>query len=969
MPRSQKSLLSFTDKTTTKKEEKPSPKKGEILKKTTQEKKNSRTKQPPEKIEKPAKPPITKQVSEVKVSSKPIVPEKQAVKKKEEKKPEKKGTSKKKTPVSVDDIIKSNLKIIEATPDLTPVGFAPPSPPEEFNHCLLLNVEYDRDTNKALMRFYDPESRKILFIPDPVGHKPYCISRYSKEELEKSGKLQEIKDVDGFEGIEIVQKTDLLENKTRDFLKLIGKTPLTIASGNSCFKNVLPDVLEANIRYHLNYIADEQLVPGLYYSLKNGKLLLDKIDLSKDVNDDIDKLMENEEPEYKAFFKEYLELFIPPVPEFPRVAIDLEIYQENEFRFPDPGAAKDPIIAISIVSTDGVNEVYLWKKHKFFDIGKIHDDLPKNIVIRVFSEEQQMVRELFRQMWRYPFVVTFNGDEFDLRYLYNRAKKLKIPDDENPIRLERGIGISGFSAFLKYGMHVDLYQFFRNRSIQGYGFSGAYTEFSLDAISQALLGSEKFQHDESISELSFHNLVYYNWKDSFLTLELTRFKSNLAMSLIVLLMRINRLPMREIIRTWVSSWVKQLLIWEHRKRNYLVPNKEDIQAHSPPGKSLKGALVIDPKPGIYFDVVVMDFSSLYPSIIKEYNLSYETINCKCDDCEKISLTNTPYHKCTNKIGIMALVTGVIRDLRVLYFKPKAKSKDVSAEQRAFYNTLQSALKVLINASYGVYGSETFSLYCYPVADSTTAIGRYSIGQTAKKAQELGVDVIYGDSDSVFLKSPGDENIDQLKRWSEEHLRLDLDVEKSYRFLALSSRKKNYLGVYKNGGVDIKGLVGKKSNTAQFIRESFFEFTDIISSIKDVDDFTVKKEEIYNLVKKYWNKLNKGTLPLEAYEIKVSLKGKTVQNINATQEPKLRVQHVMAARDLIKKKKKEKFEAGEVFSYVKVKSGAKALEIADVNEIDRKKYKDLYKSTFEQVLDALGISFEEIIGIKKLDSYF
>ena len=78
---------------------------------------------------------------------------------------------------------------------------------------------------------------------------------------------------------------------------------------------------------------------------------------------------------------------------------------------------------------------------------------------------------------------------------------------------------------------------------------------------------------------------------------------------------------------------------------------------------------------------------------------------------------------------------------------------------------------------------------------------------------------------------------------------------------------------------------------------------------------------------------------------------------------------MAARDLIKQKKKERFEAGEVFSYVKVKSGAKALEIADVNEIDRKKYKDLYKSTFEQVLDALGISFEEIIGIKKLDSYF
>jgi DNA polymerase I len=61
--------------------------------------------------------------------------------------------------------------------------------------------------------------------------------------------------------------------------------------------------------------------------------------------------------------------------------------------------------------------------------------------------------------------------------------------------------------------------------------------------------------------------------------------------------------------------------------------------------------------------------------------------------------------------------------------------------------------VFINASYGVFGSKNFPLFCLPVAESTTGIGQYSIKQTIKKAEELGVKVLYGDTDSVFLLNP------------------------------------------------------------------------------------------------------------------------------------------------------------------------------------------------------------------------
>ena len=862
--------------------------------------------------------------------------------------------------VSYDEICNQFSFVSIEKPNRTPVNVPITIAPDSFEHFMLLNVEYDRESNKALMRFYDSETKKIHFLTDPTGHVPYCLSRLPKTTLEQNQQLLNVKD---FMGIETVQKMDLIQNKILEFSKLYGKTPLTIASGSSCIKNVLPDVLEANIRYHLNYICDRQLVPGLYYSYAEGNLTLDLIPIDDAVKKELDELLKDEKPEYKQFFMEYFSYFVPDVPEFPRVAIDLEIYQDNPDKFPDPGEARDPIIAASIATTDGRNEVLVWKGHVLTDIGTLNSKMPSDIKVRVFESEAELIRELFRVMWQYPLVITFNGDEFDLRYLYNRAKnkKIGIEEAENPISMERGVGLSSHSAFLKNGLHVDLYQFFRNRSIQGYALSGAYTEHSLDAVAAGLLGEKKFEFEGGISELSFLDLVFYNWKDSFLTLQLTQFKDNLVMTLIIVLMRICRLPMNEIIRNWVSAWIKQLLIWEHRKRNCIVPNQADIQKTAPAGTMLKGAFVLNPKPGIYFDVVVMDFSSLYPSIIKEYNLSYETINCKCASCAKRSIPNTKYKVCGDRIGIMSLITGVIRDLRVMYFKPRAK-------KNPFYNVLQSALKVLINASYGVYGAETFALYCFPVADSTTAIGRYSIQNTVKKAEELGVIVLYGDSDSVFMMNPGEERTRIMKEWADKELHLDLDVDKSYKFLALSSRKKNYLGVFKGGGTDIKGLVGKKSNTPTFIRESFFQFTSIINTIENDDDFKAKKEEIKGFIRQFVTKIKKGTLPLEAYEIKITLQGKMVKQIMDPHEPNLKIQHLMAARDLVKLKGKT-FESGAVFSFVKVKSGAKALELATVDEIDRDKYLDLFKSTFEQVLDAIGISFEDIIGIKKLDSFF
>ena len=137
----------------------------------------------------------------------------------------------------------------------------------------------------------------------------------------------------------------------------------------------------------------------------------------------------------------------------------------------------------------------------------------------------------------------------------------------------------------------------------------------------------------------------------------------------------------------------------------------------------------------------------------------------------------------------------------------------------------------MNASYGVFGAESFDLYCPPVAEATAAIGRHSLTQIIEKARQLGIQVVYGDTDSVFLKNPTEEQIQELIEWSEKELKMGLDVDKIYRYAVFSSRKKNYLGVMPDGRVDVKGLTGKKRHIPLIIKRAFDQMKETLAKVK------------------------------------------------------------------------------------------------------------------------------------------
>ena len=219
------------------------------------------------------------------------------------------------------------------------------------------------------------------------------------------------------------------------------------------------------------------------------------------------------------------------------------------------------------------------------------------------------------------------------------------------------------------------------------------------------------------------------------------------------------------------------------------------------------------------------------------------------------------------------------------------------------------------------------------------------------------------TDSVFLKDPREEQIRMLVEWSRDVLGMELDVEKFYRYSVFSTRKKNYIGVYPDGNVEIKGLTGKKRNTPEFLKKAFIEMVKILGQVKSEDEFFEAKDRIKKIVQECYQKLKNKEYPLEELAFTVVL-GKDIEAYNKTTP-----QHVKALKKL-SEEEKEKIGAGSIIRYVKVKRdpGVKLLSLASIDEIDVEKYVEHIQTTFEQVLNALDISFNEIIGVSKLEFF-
>jgi DNA polymerase I len=198
----------------------------------------------------------------------------------------------------------------------------------------------------------------------------------------------------------------------------------------------------------------------------------------------------------------------------------------------------------------------------------------------------------------------------------------------------------------------------------------------------------------------------------------------------------------------VGFRVEWFLIKHAYKIGELVPKRKER-----PYLPYAGAIVLPPKPGIHEQIAVLDFKAMYPNIMVAYNLSPDTYVSPNEPQPPSGVFEAPEvgHKFRKEPP--GFYKEVLTYLISVRDKIRSKLKGLppdSGEYRVL-NARQKAVKIITNASYGYAGWIGARWYIKPVAEAATAWGRNIISNAVKIAETLGVAVIYGDTDSLFVK--------------------------------------------------------------------------------------------------------------------------------------------------------------------------------------------------------------------------
>lgn len=276
-----------------------------------------------------------------------------------------------------------------------------------------------------------------------------------------------------------------------------------------------------------------------------------------------------------------------------------------------------------------------------------------------------------------------------------------------------------------------------------------------------------------------------------------------------------------------------------------------------------GAHVVDPKVGHYPDpILTLDFASLYPSIMRTWNLSFDTL-LRCEQppsrrrppASEVPNTSHVFVKASVRRGLLPLI---LDELLAERKRVRSAMKTCSDPlQLSLMNGMQLALKISANSCYGFTGSTRGILLCREVAEATTGAGRHIIHQTSEtlEARWPGASVVYGDTDSCFVRLPeaersrspvevfaiGEEmarEVTGLFAESTEKSYIELEMEKFFCPLVLY-KKKRYAGLcYKDPAkppsMSATGIEMVRRDSAPLLRRAQKEVLDQLVVEGDVD---------------------------------------------------------------------------------------------------------------------------------------
>ena len=359
--------------------------------------------------------------------------------------------------------------------------------------------------------------------------------------------------------------------------------------------------------------------------------------------------------------------------------------------------------------------------------------------------------------------------QFDFQILCARARelgvRLRLGRGGEEIRWRAGQGNRPAKLYMPGRVALDGIEVMRAATWQ-------FESFALDHVAHQLLGRGKDitkpqDRGEEIQRLYRQQpdaLVRYNLEDCHLVWDI--FMQAKLLAFLIERARLTGLPMDRMGGS--SQAFDHLYLPRLHRQGYVAPAFASGQAGDSPG-----GFVMDSRPGLYHNVLVLDFKSLYPSIIRSFKIDPLGLIRGLQEADAVS-----GYKGAQFSRQQSILPEIISDLWA--------ARDMA---KADKNTpLSTSIKIVMNACYGVLGSNVCRFYDQRLASSITLRGHAILNQTKDLIQQQGMQVIYGDTDSVFVwlgddamsldqvQGKGNDLAQSLNQWWTQHLKLEFKLE-------------------------------------------------------------------------------------------------------------------------------------------------------------------------------------------------
>jgi DNA polymerase I len=615
----------------------------------------------------------------------------------------------------------------------------------------ILDADYTYSDGKPVVRLYgrDVSGNSVCCsVPD---FEPYF---YAKALPETSGILIE-KFKENIKKIEPVQRFEPIgyfKNKT-SMLKITLFDPKGVPIIRNEVKNMVDDVYETDILFRNRYMVDNGL-GGMGWakaepevrSIDTGVLAGIKVTSSK--VEPLDILI-NAPLRYLAF--------------------DIECLPLNGAM---PSPETSPIILISLAF-----EPDFKGKKTLVLVGK-QTNIQGNV--ESCGSEEAMLLRFFEIIREYDpdILAGYNSNGFDIPYIVDRIKVLNKKGariehvagrDEKPLYYRKIGNMTRISVMGR--ITVDVLPLLRREfSLKQYTLRNAAKELlGLEKLDIPFLEMETYWKDEGEKLSKF---VEYARRDSELAL-LFLLKLRLIDKYIALA-RVSGTLLQDILDGGQTQMVENLILREYKGHDRVLPARptgELSDERFDEGEELAGAEVLSPKKGLLENIVILDYKSLYPTIMMAHNLCYTTeVLIERPDDAIITPSGGVFVSSNVAKGI---VPAILEDLLNRRQATRAKMKMAGEEEYRVLDATQLALKILLNSFYGYSGYARARLYSLTLASSVTSFGRENILRTRKLIEDdieeiilnegrafckegaatgkhIGLSVVYGDTDSVFV---------------------------------------------------------------------------------------------------------------------------------------------------------------------------------------------------------------------------